>query len=264
MQWENLTEPDFAKAVKSTGGVCILAVGCLERHFEHLPLGTDMLNGHAIACLAAEREPAVVFPPYYFGQIHEAKHYPGAIALDPVLTLQVLMATCDEIGRNGFRKIIILNAHGGNRYVLGYLVQSVLAQRKPYTLYLFAGPGSEWRKKWKELLETDVHGHACECETSVTLANFPELVKMDALRGRKGPALGRAAHVAGGYFSNQWYTDSPEHYMGDANPATAGKGKKLVAIEVAALAEYVRAVRKDKAVNKLRKEFYDRCDRVGK
>jgi len=48
MQWENLTSPDFARAVKDTG-VCVLALGVLERHSEHLPLGSDFLNGHKIA-----------------------------------------------------------------------------------------------------------------------------------------------------------------------------------------------------------------------
>ena len=78
MQWENLTSPDFATAVRETG-VCILTFGVLERHSEHLPLGTDYLNGHKLACLAAAREPAVVFPPFYFGQIYEARCFPGTV-----------------------------------------------------------------------------------------------------------------------------------------------------------------------------------------
>jgi creatinine amidohydrolase len=115
MQWENLTAPDFAKAVKETG-VCILAIGVLERHSDHLPLGTDFLNGHATACLAAEKEAAVVFPPYYFGQINEARCFPGALTLRPTLLMELIQNVLDEIGRNGFKKIIIYNAHGGNIY----------------------------------------------------------------------------------------------------------------------------------------------------
>ncbi|MGE5223136.1 MAG: creatininase family protein, partial [Omnitrophica WOR_2 bacterium] len=59
MQWEQLTSPDFQSAVEQTG-VCIIATGVIERHSEHLPLGTDFLNGHRLAVLAAEKEPAVV------------------------------------------------------------------------------------------------------------------------------------------------------------------------------------------------------------
>ena len=76
MQWELLTATDLADAALHTD-VCVLAVGVLEKHSEHLPLGTDYLVGHAIACRAAAIEPAVVFPPFYFGQIYEAGGFQG-------------------------------------------------------------------------------------------------------------------------------------------------------------------------------------------
>ena len=57
MQWENLTSSEFALAVQETQ-VCILALGVVEKHSEHLPLGTDFLSGHSIACQAAELEAA--------------------------------------------------------------------------------------------------------------------------------------------------------------------------------------------------------------
>ena len=266
MRWEELTAPDFERAVKETG-VCILSVGCLEKHFDHLPLGTDVLNGHALCCLAAEKEPAVVFPPYCFGEIHEAKCYPGTVAIDPVLTLKVLFAVCDEIGRNGFRKIIIDNAHGGNKMLLGYLCQSMLAQRKPYVLYMPAGPNALFperrRKQYNAILETSVHSHACECETSISLANHPELVKMDALQGRKTEPLKRLAHLPPGQTPVSWYADYPDHYAGDATAASAEKGRKLRDILVDSLADYIRAVKNDQVAPVLQNEFHDRCDELG-
>ncbi|MFB3893896.1 MAG: creatininase family protein [Phycisphaerae bacterium] len=267
MEWSSLTVGDFAKAVKETGGVCVLAVGCLEKHADHLPLGTDFLAGHRIACMAAEKEPAVVFPPYYFGQIHEARPFPGCIALDEVLTLQTLRAVCDEISRNGLNKIIIYNAHGGNTHMLGYLAQTNLSQRRPYSLYLtgFDGLWPEWRRKaWRETLTTPNHGHACECETSQMLAMFPELVKMEYIKGRKTEPLGRFNHIPPGMVSARWYSDYPDHYAGDATAATAEKGRKLVGLVVDSLADYIKAVKEDTAVAALAKEFYDRCDQVGR
>ena len=83
MQWENLTAQEFAEAVRKTG-VCIIAIGVIEKHSEHLPLGTDFLNGHKIACLAAEKEDAVVFPPFYFGQINEARCFPGTLTMGDI------------------------------------------------------------------------------------------------------------------------------------------------------------------------------------
>lgn len=261
MKWEELTAPDFAEAVKKTG-VCVLAIGCLEKHFDHLPLGTDYLNGHKLCCLAAEKEPAVVFPPYYIGQIHEARCFPGTIAIDPVLTLQLLMNVCDEIGRNGFRKIVIYNAHGGNTALLGYLTQSIMAVRKNYTVFVLR-PQVADDQKWSKILETSVHGHACECETSISLANHPNLVKMEALCGRKADPLGRLDHLSDGEITGGWYANCPDHYCGDANAATAEKGEKLRSLVVDSIANYIRAVKNDETALELMREFYDRCGEVG-
>ncbi len=262
MQWEELTAPEFEKAAKETG-VCVMAAGCLEKHFDHLPLGTDFLNSHKICCLATEKEPAVVFPPYYFGQIHEARCFPGTVAIDPVLTLQLLTNVCDEIARNGFRKIVIYNAHGGNTHLLCYLCQTVLAKRKPYAVFIPDWMSAAAKKERQEILETPIHGHACECETSLSLANHPHLVKMEAIGGRKAEPLGRLKHLPPGKVTGQWYADYPDHYAGDATPASAEKGQKLRSLLVDSLADYIRAVKNDETALELMKEFYDRCDKIG-
>ena len=106
-QWENLTEKDFGKELVKSQKVCVLPIAVMERHGDHLPLGTDVFFNHKIACLAAEIEKAVVFPMYYFTQILEGKHKLGTIALSANLVLELLESVCDEIGRNGFKKIII-------------------------------------------------------------------------------------------------------------------------------------------------------------
>lgn len=260
MQWENLTAPDFARAVRETG-VCILAMGVLERHSEHLPLGTDFLNGHELAVRAAQQASAVVFPPFYFGQIYEARAFPGAFTIKPALLLELLQAVLDEIGRNGFRKIVIVNAHGGNAHLIPFLAQTQLWEQKPYSLYWFSGDLGEVRRKtWAATLETELHGHACECETSITLANFPELVQMDAVPSKPGEPLGRMQHLPSGYAGIRWYADYPEHYAGDARTASAEKGRILSQLEVDALAEFIAGVKEDTVVPALEKEFFKRVN----
>jgi creatinine amidohydrolase len=257
MRWEHLTSADFAQAAKDTG-VCVVAFGVLERHADHLPLGTDYINGHTIASMAAEREPAVVFPPFYFGQIYEARCFPGAVALKPTLLIQVITAVLDEIGRNGFKKIILYNAHGGNAHLLPLLAQSSLYEQKPYTLYLFraGGVGGD-SEAWDAVVETPVHGHACECETSISLANHAHLVHMDRIDGATQP-LGRLSQVPGSYSGIWWYADYPDHYAGDARPATAEKGEKLREISVNALARFIKAVKEDTVTAELEREFFER------
>jgi len=81
MNWELITSPEFEQAVDECGGVCILPLGVLEKHGDHLPLGQDAIYSHRIATLAAEQEPAMVFPQFYLSQILEAKMVPGTITL---------------------------------------------------------------------------------------------------------------------------------------------------------------------------------------
>jgi len=132
---EDLTSPKFAKAVDLAAGVCILPMGIIEKHGPQLPLGTDMYESREIAFHAAEKEYAVVFPPYYVGQIFEATHQPGAIAYSNELMWKMLEETCKELSRNGLKKIILLNGHGGNTSFLQYFCQRLLCNRsKPELL----------------------------------------------------------------------------------------------------------------------------------
>lgn len=258
MQWEHLTSDEFSKAV-SDHGVCIIAMGVVERHGTHLPLGTDYLSGHAVACLAAEKEPAVVFPPFYFGQIYEARCFPGTITIKPSLLLELVQGVLDEIGRNGFKKIILLNAHGGNDQFLPFLAQCSLWEQKPYSVYLYTGElSSERQQEWHSLLETSEHGHACECESSVLMASYPDLVDIKKVSAEPGSALHRLDHLPANFSGIWWYADYPQHYAGDARTASVEKGLRLRQIKVDALTEYIRAVKADQVVPALEKEFFDR------
>ena len=64
-----MTAPQFAKGVGDCQEVCLLPLGVFQRHDDHLPLGTYLFIKPAIACRAAEPEPAIVFPPCFFTQI---------------------------------------------------------------------------------------------------------------------------------------------------------------------------------------------------
>ncbi len=261
MKWEELTSPDFARAVEQTG-VCLLTLGVIERHSDHLPLGTDFLNVHKIASLAAEKEPAVVFPPFYFGQIYEARCFPGTFTVRPALLLELLQSVMDEIGRNGFKKIILVNGHGGNIFFNHFLAQCTLYEEKPYSVYLYDDRLTpDRREEWDKTLETAYHGHACECETSVSLANHAELVHMERVPTEPGDPLGRM-QVPANYSGIWWYANHPEHYAGDARTASVEKGLKLRTLMVDSLAVFIAAVKADQVVPALEKEFFERMRQV--
>lgn len=260
MQWENLTSSGFARAVRETG-VCVISMGVLEKHGEHMPLGTDVFNAHKIVCLAAEKEPAVVFPQFYFGQIYEARCFPGTLTLKPTLLFDVIQGVFDEIGRNGFKKIIIYNGHGGNAFLLPFLTQCSLWEEKPYHLYLLKGLTKERHEQFQAILETP-EGHACESETSQMLANHPELVHMDLIPAEPALPLNRMAHLPGTHNGIGWYAHYPDHYAGDARSSTREKGRALRQLEVDNLVEFIAAVKADTAVPALTREFFQRSEDV--
>ncbi|MCD6518294.1 MAG: creatininase family protein [Anaerolineae bacterium] len=261
MQWEMLTAPEFARAVQETG-TCVLALGVLERHGDHLPLGTDFLNAHKIACLAAEKEPAVVFPPFYFGQIYEAQCFPGTLTIRPTLLVELLLSVFDAIGRNGFRKIILYNGHGGNTHLVHFLAQTTLWEEKPYYIYVptrLVDPEQE--KKLYSILETKP-GHAGELETSLIMANFPGLVKREAIPQKPALPLGRASHLPPMFAGISWYSNYPDHYAGDARAASEEKGRVILQLAVDALAKYIAAVKADQVLPTLTREFFQRQKEV--
>lgn len=255
MKWEELTAPEFKKAVAEVGGVCVLPLGIMEKHGEHLPLGTDLYCARALAEEAVRREPAILFPPYYFGQIHEARHQPGAVALPSCLFFELLETVCGEIARNGLKKIVLVNGHGGNNAFLTFFLQTMLERERDYFLYL--AQGGDGGPKWKALRETTQDGHAGESETSAMLALRPDLVKMEAIGGDGTPRK-RMAHLQGASSGIWWYADFPDHYAGDGAYGTAEKGRAMFEYETEQLADLIRRVKADTQVPALTREFYGR------
>ncbi|MEG0229565.1 MAG: creatininase family protein, partial [Oscillospiraceae bacterium] len=126
MFWENLTVDEFASAIKKSDGVCVFPIGCLEKHGNHLPLGTDIFIAREIAKRACLKEDFIIFPFYPLGMVAEVKHKMGTVALSSQLQFEILHGICDEIYRNGIDKIIIGNGHGGNNMFLNYFAQAML------------------------------------------------------------------------------------------------------------------------------------------
>jgi len=183
VKWEELSAADFRQAIEQSKGTCLLPFGILEKHGPHLPLGTDLLNVRYASVHAAEKEYAVVFPEYYFGQIFEAKHEPGTIAYSRELQLKLLQETTDEMARNGCKKIVIVNGHGGNESLLPFFAQSQLEKQHDYVVYVQWGreePKGGPQKK--DALDM----HAGQSETSTMMISHPDLVHLDRAASESG------------------------------------------------------------------------------
>jgi creatinine amidohydrolase len=263
-KWEELTAPDFAAAAQTAKGVCVIPMGVIEKHAEHLPLGTDAIDVMRIAERAAEIEPAIIFPFYYFSQIQENKNYAGTIALRHRVIIDLLENTCEEIARNGLRKVVILNGHGGNESLLSAFTFMMLEKPRDFSLFVirlgdYMAPVLQM-PEWKEQMQSPFDHHAGEMETSLMMAVRPDLVNRAAVPAQPGDPRKRLAHLPSVLTSTWWYADFPTHYAGDARAATPGKGEFLLREMGARVATILKGIKDDTRVKPLEDEYFSRVN----
>jgi len=256
--WEELTADDFRRAIQQSKGTCVLPFGILEKHGPHLPLGTDLINVRYAALHAAEQEYAIVFPEYYFGQIFEAKHEPGTIAYSRDLELKLLQETTDEMARNGCKKIIIVNGHGGNESLLPFFAQSQLEKRHDYVVYIQWGANKEPNNPLKK---DSLDMHAGQSETSNTMISRPDLVHLDRAGQESGADQKHDPLPETIYTGIWWYARFPYHYSGDGTIASRELGEADMKRWVSTIAEGIRAIKADENSIRLQNEFFEKSVR---
>src|ERR1700722_9096852 len=213
-RWDELTAGDFVTALGRAQNTSLLPFGILEKHGPQLPLGTDLLNVRWAALKAATQEYAIVFPEYYFGQIFEARHEPGTIAYSSKLQLDLLRETTSEMARNGCKKIVIVNGHGGNQSLLPLFGQAPLASQRDYVVYVFGLPNEN--VPGRPALKTPFDMHAGEVETSNMLIARPDLVHQDRASQQSGADQHRQ-HLPNSVYTGIWWDARfPHHYARDA------------------------------------------------
>jgi len=258
---EEITSPMFVNAVEKAGSVCVIPLGIIEKHGPHLPIGTDLFESREIAFRAAGIEYAIVFPPYYFGQIYEARHQPGTMAYSNELVWKILEETCTELSRNGIKKIVLLNGHGGNTSFLQYFCQSQLSSRRNYVVVLFQ-PGADKAldAEINSLLKAKLDGHAGEEETSMMSVIRPDLVDLNALKNESGLDQGRLKQIRNGYTGIWWYAKYPNHFASDVAQPDKKLGDLLIEKDARQLAGLIRQLKSDNSIEKLQEEFYNKAD----
>lgn len=254
-KWEELTGPDFIRAIHQSQGVCLLPFGILEKHGTQLPIGTDLINVRYASLQAVKQEYAVVFPAYYFGQIAEARHEPGTVSYPAHLQMELLQATTDEMSRNGCKKIVIVNGHGGNEDFLPYFAQSQMERPHDYVVYVYWWhPNEPGRPAEKDKVDE----HAGESETSHMMVSRPDLVHMNRVGQESGADLNRQRLPKGVYTGIWWYAKFPEHYAGYAQYSNLKLGQMDMKNWADGIADVIRAVRADDTSLQLQNEFYQK------
>ena len=232
---EEMTWEEVGKELKHTDLV-IFAVGAIEEHGPHLPLGSDNFQGmemsrRIVAKFAAGGIYAVAGPPIPFGVSLEQMEFPGTISLTPPTLLSVIKEVCNSLIKHGFRKIVLLVSHDGNLGVTYTAVQELSQQPNVRILLINFLPFL--RKHYNKILKSKGGGHAGEGETARVLATIPELVHMDRAQvtnPNEGEKLegDEPVHFGGGIFDTHPGIKEQTSIgsFGDPTVATVETGEK--------------------------------------
>jgi creatinine amidohydrolase len=259
-RWDEITASEWPKALKASNETCILPIGILEKHGPHVPVGSDLIQVREWSARATKKEYAVVFPDFFYGQINEARHQPGTFSLPAHVVWDLLEATCDEIGRNGFKKIVIINGHGGNPEMIRYFMQTRLGKQRNYAVYFFEPPADSAYRKNLTALHKSVEAndqHAGERETSALLYLRPDLVKMDSAKNESGANQHRLA-IPNVYTAIWWYANFPNHYAGEGAQATRKLGELITEHYINNLVTALKDIKADTKTLQLQNEFFNR------
>lgn len=245
--YERLTWPEVKEAVKMEK-VVLIPVGCTEDHGFHLPLDVDSFFATELCLGAARKAPTemLVMPTisYTFAEHH--MDFPGTVNVGMETLLRYVVDVAKSVAHHGFRKILLVNAHGANVPILDLASRQVVLQTNSICgSFIWMRLVEE---TLKEIRESEFPGgitHACEAETSLYLYLAPERVQME--KAVKEIAFPKSEFIwhdwqkHGPVQMQDWWTRiSKTGVIGDPTLATAEKGRKLYEATTDRMVDLVR------------------------
>lgn len=242
--WNRLSA-EALRELARRDAVVLLPIGSTEQHGPHLPTGVDDLLVTAVCQRVAEAlapdVPAVVAPTVWCGLADHHVGFGGTFTLSLATFQALLRDLCRSVVGAGFRRIVLVNGHGGN--INGLAALAVELTREFGAAVATATYFMEGADAAAAVLE-DQSGvmHAGEAETSMMMALAPDLVDASRLAEAHGPAFDVAASLLPTLKRvRAWPEVSPGGVAGDARRASAQKGEALLAAYADALAVRLRA-----------------------
>ena len=216
--------------------VIIQPVGAIEQHGPHLPLAVDSaislgVLGKALEQLP-ENIPAYALPCLYYGKSNEHSGFPGTISLSAETLLSVIQEVALSIYRSGFRKLVLMNSHGGQPQIMEIAARDLHQEHPDFAVF----PLFTWRVPHiaGDLLtakEKEYGIHAGDAETSIMLSLLPEQVQMERAVKEYPQGLPEDSLLdMEGKLPFAWLTKelSTSGVMGDATVATKEKGDRIL------------------------------------
>jgi creatinine amidohydrolase len=231
-----LTWTDIQAMPDKANVVLIQPVGAIEQHGPHLPLVVDAAIGVAVLGKALEKlnpdVPAYALPPLYYGKSNEHWHFPGTITLSAQTLIAMLMEVATSLYRAGFRKLVLMNSHGGQPQVMEIVARDLHQQHDDLLVF----PLFTWRvpNVAGELLSAKERAlgiHAGDAETSLMLSILPDQVHMDRAIQEYPQGLPEDSLLSmEGKLPFAWTTKdlSRSGVLGDPTVATQEKGDRIL------------------------------------
>ncbi len=247
-RFNELTWQEVNECVKERR-VVLLPVGAIEQHGPHLPLDVDTVQTQETCERAAAAEPSLLLtmPPVHYGWVGLGLDFPGTIHISADHFIGYVTDICVSLARMGFRKILLVNGHGGNVAALEIAGRQAVSVTGAHVALL-----SVWRlgkdivDRYRESPFPGGMAHACEYETSTYMACRPELVKTDRIEREMYEGEPRR------WFWGDLTAESPVRMMdvasritnsgvsGDPTTASAAKGEAFLQAAANDLVEIAR------------------------
>jgi len=229
------------EVTERTFEVAVFPIGSTEPHAFHLAYCTDAVAitrfaEQAVAEAANRGAKCLLLPTLPISCNENVRLCPWAMSFQPRTLMDIVGDVVRTCERNGVRKVVVLNGHGGNTSVLQAAQRELSSKCES-----FVGLVEQWALSHDvelELAETEERGHACETETSIMLHLAPEFVKMEAAR----PTRSRKTIFSEGRitFVPYWHLLTTNTGLGDPTKATADKGRRMIDAAIDRLAQALK------------------------
>jgi creatinine amidohydrolase len=242
VEWRKLRADQLRERAQHDA-IVIVPIGSLEQHGPHLPVEVDSTLGETVALrtarLVVEHDPVVVLPVLWTGISEHHMGFGGTITLNAPTFSAVIEAICRSLVRHGFRRIVLLNGHGGNdnclRTTTDELSPKLGVPILQFTYWYAAAEAiATILERQTALL------HACEAETSMMMAIRPELVAQERIAEVAGANRTPDVEDLAGGGIYRWRTlesRSSAGVIGHPEAASAEKGMRLIDAIAASIAE---------------------------
>lgn len=247
-----LTWKEIEQMPNKENVVIIQPVGAIEQHGLHLPVAVDSAISLGVIGKALEQLneaiPAYALPCLYYGKSNEHCGFPGTITLSANTLLSVIKEMAVSVYRSGFRKLVLMNSHGGQPQIMEIAARDLHQEHPDFAVF----PLFTWRvpHNVSDLItsqEQEYGIHAGDAETSIMLSLLPEQVQMGQAVKEYPQGLPEDSLLdMEGKLPFAWLTKelSSSGVMGDATVATKEKGDRILQSVAAGWVQVIQDVYK--------------------